>query len=161
HRGLDEGHECSLQVADLLDMLAEPEDSSFSLETPKEPYLQDGRSLLVVEDLHVAYPTQESLANANGVPPNGDGNGTNTQASNGKRTGLKKTALNGVSMTIRHGETVGVAGPSGCGKTTWLRVLMRLTHPSGGNVWFGDVPLSAVSRESIGRLIGYVGQYPF
>ncbi len=134
HRGLDEGHECSLQVADLLDMLAEPEDRSFSLPAPQEPQLQDGRSLVVIENLRVEYPTAESQ---------------------------RRTALNGVSMTIRHGETIGVAGRSGCGKSTWLRVLMRLTHPCSGQVYLGDVPLAAISRETIGRLIGYVGQYPF
>jgi ATP-binding cassette, subfamily B, bacterial len=121
-------------VTDLLDMLAEPEDRSFSLNGAKEPQLQDGRSLVVIEDLHVTYPTAESQG---------------------------KPALNGVSMTIRHGETIGVVGRSGCGKSTWLRVLMRLTHPCSGKVWLGNVPLAAISRETIGRLIGYVGQYPF
>ena len=66
-------------------------------------------------------------------------------------------------MTIRHGETIGVAGRSGCGKTTWLRVLMRLTHPSsGGYAAFGGVPRwTRVTREAIGRMVGYVGQNPF
>jgi ABC-type multidrug transport system ATPase subunit len=64
-------------------------------------------------------------------------------------------------MTIRHGETIGVAGRSGCGKTTWLRVLIRLTHPSAGTVLLGGVPLESVSRQDIGELIGYVGQNPF
>jgi ATP-binding cassette, subfamily B, bacterial len=134
HRGLDEGHECSLQVSDLLDMLAEPEDRSFLPNDSKEPKLQNGGSLLVIEDLHVEYPASDSK---------------------------RKTALNGVSLTIRHGETIGVAGRSGCGKTTWLRVLMRLIHPVGGRVMLGNVPLASVSRESIGKLIGYVGQHPF
>jgi ATP-binding cassette subfamily B protein len=66
-----------------------------------------------------------------------------------------------VSLVIRHGETIGVAGRSGSGKTTWLRVLMRLTHPTAGRVRLGGVPFESVSREAIGRLIGYVGQSPF
>jgi ATP-binding cassette subfamily B protein len=66
-----------------------------------------------------------------------------------------------VSVTIRHGETIGVAGRSGCGKSTWLRVLMRLTHPCSGNAWLGGVPIASIGREAIGDLIGYVGQNPF
>ena len=37
---------------------------------------------------------------------------------------ILRPALNGLSSSIRHGETIGVAGRSGCGKTTWLRTLM-------------------------------------
>jgi len=38
---------------------------------------------------------------------------------------------------------------------------LRLTHPAGGQACVGGVPLVDVSRESIGRLVGYVGQSPF
>ncbi len=134
HRVLDEGHECSLLVGDLMKMLAEPIDCSFAPARVEEPRLQPGAPLVTVRDLRVEYLTAD---------------------------GQQKQALKGVSMTIRHGETIGVAGRSGCGKSTWLRVLMRLTHPAGGSVEFGGVPLEAVSREAIGRLIGYVGQSPF
>src|SRR5208282_4647121 len=70
-------------------------------------------------------------------------------------------ALDGISLTIRHGETIGVAGCSGGGKSTWLKCLLRLNHPCGGQVELGGVPLEEVSREAIGRLLGYVGQAPF
>jgi ATP-binding cassette, subfamily B, bacterial len=75
--------------------------------------------------------------------------------------GAAKPALNGLTSLIRHGETIGVAGRSGCGKTTWLRAMMRLTHPSGGHATLGGVELSSLSRQSIGNLVGYVGQNPF
>jgi len=134
HRGLDEGHECSLMVADLLDMLSDPVDPSFSPASIREPVLQEGQPAIGVEELRVEYTTKD---------------------------GTTKEALHGVSLEIRHGETVGVVGRSGGGKSTWLRVLMRLTHPSAGRVLLGGVPLEEVSREAIGRLIGYVGQSPF
>ena len=38
---------------------------------------------------------------------------------------------------------------------------MRLLHPRNGRVWLMGVPLEEVSRETISRLIGYVGQNPF
>lgn len=134
HRLIDEGHECSLQVGDLLEMLAEPVDQSFSPKRVEEPALRDGAPAIVTEDLRVDYHTADHQ---------------------------RKAGLDGVSLSIGHGETIGVAGRSGGGKTTWLRVLMRLTHPSGGKVLLGGVPLEHISREAIGRLIGYVGQSPF
>jgi ATP-binding cassette, subfamily B, bacterial len=134
HRVLDDGHECSLQVGILLDLLNQPTDRSFELTQPVEPTLADGQPLVVVEDLHLEYPLAD---------------------------GRKRSALAGTSLEVFHGETIGVAGRSGGGKTSWLRVLLRLAHPTRGRVLLGAVPLESVSRESIGRLIGYVGQQPF
>jgi ATP-binding cassette subfamily B protein len=133
HRSLDEGHECSLMVADLLKILEEPSDRSFTPAQVKEPTLAAGRPLLVVKDLCVDYATEIGC----------------------------KSALKNVSAVIRHGETIGFAGPSGCGKTTFLRVLLRLTHPTSGVVSVGDAPVESISREAIGRLVGYVSQNPF
>jgi ATP-binding cassette, subfamily B, bacterial len=134
HRVLDDGHECSLQVGILLELLEQPTDRSFAIVKHREPHLRDGEPVLVVEDLHMAYPCEG---------------------------GQERPALAGVSLAVHHGETIGVAGRSGSGKTTWLRVLLRLTHPTRGRVVVGGVPLEEVSREAIGSLIGYVGQTPF
>ncbi|HEX4592152.1 MAG TPA: ABC transporter ATP-binding protein, partial [Gemmataceae bacterium] len=134
HRVLDDGHECSIQVGILMDLLAEPVDRSFAAADHVEPSLADGQPVLIVEDLHLVYTTPH---------------------------GRQRTALAGVDLVVRHGETVGVAGRSGSGKTTWLKTLLRLTHPTGGRVLIGGVPLDSVSREAIGRLVGYVGQQPF
>src|SRR5439155_10236704 len=113
HRILDEGHENSLRVGDLLNMLAEPVDRSFATVTGQPPALEPKAPILVVKDLQVEYPTAD-----------------------GKRV----RALDGVSLCLRHGEIIGVAGRSGSGKSTWLKVLLRLAHPSGGNNLFGGVP---------------------
>ena len=45
-------------------------------------------------------------------------------------------AVDGVSMTIRQGETVGLVGESGCGKTTFGRAILRLEEPTSGEVLF-------------------------
>jgi ATP-binding cassette subfamily B protein len=134
HRFIDEGHECSLKVADLLDLLEEPVDRSFRPLQVLEPRIDGSVPLFESEGLRVDYRTAD---------------------------GQTKRALDGVNLTIYQGETIGVAGRSGCGKSTWLKVMMRLTHPSAGLVRLGGVPIDFVSREAIGDLIGYVGQNPF
>jgi ATP-binding cassette, subfamily B, bacterial len=134
HRVLDEGHEASLRVGDLLNMLSEPVDPSFLTVTQREPRLEQGKPVIRVENLQLDYRTPQ---------------------------GKTVRALDGVTMTIRHGETIGIAGHSGGGKTTWLQCLLRLKHACGGRIEIGGIPLEQVSREMVGRMIGYVGQAPF
>jgi len=45
-------------------------------------------------------------------------------------------AVDGVSLTIQEGETVGLVGESGCGKTTFGRAILRLEEPTSGEVYF-------------------------
>jgi ATP-binding cassette subfamily B protein len=134
HRVLDQGHDASLQVGDLQELLNIPVDPSFQTPTHRDARLDDAAPIVRCEGLVVQYRLPD---------------------------GRKRAALNGVGLEIHQGETIGVAGRSGCGKTTWLKVLMRLLHPSAGRVWLKGVPLEEVSRETISHLIGYVGQNPF
>lgn len=60
----------------------------------------------------------------------------------------KLHAVDGISISIREGETLGVVGESGCGKSTLGRVILRLLDATGGEVSFdGDNILSYQSRQ--------------
>ena len=58
-------------------------------------------------------------------------------------------AVDGVSINIDTGETLGLVGESGCGKSTFGRALLRLTHLTGGEVWFDGVDLAGLSARAM------------
>lgn len=57
-------------------------------------------------------------------------------------------AVDGVSFKIAKGEIFGLVGESGCGKTTTGRLLLRLTEPTAGEVFFKGLNVTSISRES-------------
>lgn len=68
--------------------------------------------------------------------------------------GGREKALEGVSLTVRHGEFLALIGPNGGGKTTLLKVMLGLLPPEQGEVnIFGSPPASMRGR------IGYVPQF--
>src|SRR5262249_37857300 len=106
---------------------------SFATKGGRELRLVPGEPVIEIGDLHVEYTTRQCK---------------------------RLRALDGISLAIRHGETIGVAGRSGSGKSTWIKVLLRLAHPCGGAVQVGGVPLAGGSRADICRLGGFVGPSP-
>lgn len=72
--------------------------------------------------------------------------------------GAEQPALDGVSLTIQHGETVAFVGGNGSGKTTLISLVPRLFDPDGGRVLIDGHPLTGVDLRSLRRQIGVVTQ---
>jgi peptide/nickel transport system ATP-binding protein len=61
-------------------------------------------------------------------------------------------ALDGVSLAVQRGETLGLVGESGCGKSTLGRCLLRLYELTAGQVRFEDKDISRLPERSLRRL---------
>jgi oligopeptide/dipeptide ABC transporter ATP-binding protein len=88
-----------------------------------------GSELLVVEDLEKHFPVTRGVIFQ-------------------KQIGAVK-AVDGVTFTVREGETLGVVGESGCGKSTMARCVMRLLDPTGGKVIFDGRDITTLSRAQL------------
>jgi len=61
-------------------------------------------------------------------------------------------AVDGVSFTIREGETVGLVGESGCGKTTVGRTMLRLVEPTSGEAFFEGVNIFGLKGNDLKKM---------
>jgi len=88
--------------------------------------------LLAVEDLEKHFPVTRGIVFQ-------------------KKVGAVK-AVDGVSFSVRPGETLGVVGESGCGKSTMGRVVTRLLDPTGGKISFEGRDITTLSQGAIRSL---------
>src|ERR1700756_1239001 len=87
--------------------------------------------LLSIRDLVKVYQTDESVFG---------------------KTKREVRAVNGVSLDITQGETLGLVGESGCGKTTLGRMLLRLIEPTSGGITFNGQDVVAASGSQLRRI---------
>ena len=73
-------------------------------------------------------------------------------------------ALNGVSFTVRRGETLGIVGESGCGKSTLARCLVRLIEADAGTIRYDGIDVRALAgaeRRAFNRRVQMIFQDPY
>ena len=88
----------------------------------------DAQPLLIVQDLKKHFPVRGGLLN---------------------RAVAHVRAVDGVSFSVRKGETLGIVGESGCGKSTVARLLMQLIPSDGGEVIFDGESVAAFRGISL------------
>ncbi|MEP6635467.1 MAG: oligopeptide/dipeptide ABC transporter ATP-binding protein [Acidobacteriota bacterium] len=94
-----------------------------------------GEPLISIRDLKVQF----SLS----------GGGVWDMLSSGRVTSRVVKAVDGVTLDIQRGETVGLVGESGCGKTTLGRAVLRLTEPTSGQVLYRNRDLAKLSKREM------------
>lgn len=114
-----------------IDVKEEIVDSEVTTSVENEQKAQDDDYLLVANDLKEYFPISKSLIKSNTVY-------------------LK--AVDGVSLKLKAGHTIGIVGESGCGKTTLGRTILRLYEPTGGEVIFEGKHIEKLKGNALRKM---------
>ena len=66
-----------------------------------------------------------------------------------RASGTTINALNGVSVKVEVGQTLGIVGESGCGKSTLARAVVGLEVPSAGSITWDGQPIDNKAKDRI------------
>lgn len=106
----------------------------------------ENREFISIEDVAMWYPYK----------------GKDKAKATGKKNWIK--AVDGVSLSIKKGEILGIIGESGCGKSTLGRILTRLEKPTKGDCFINGVSTGAMIKKDakeFHKTVQIVFQNPF
>lgn len=93
--------------------------------------MDNGKAILNIDNLKVYFPIKTGIL---------------------QRTIGNVKAVDGVSLAIRKGETLGLVGESGCGKTTIGRAIVRLNNPTEGSITYYDKDILKLKGEELRQI---------
>jgi iron complex transport system ATP-binding protein len=70
----------------------------------------------------------------------------------------EKRIIDGISISVRRGEFVGLVGPNGAGKTTLLRLMVGVLPPTGGEILLEERKLQEIRQKERARKVSYLSQ---
>lgn len=79
-----------------------------------------------------------------------------------KGTAMEVRALDGISLSIKKNEFIGIMGHTGSGKSTLIQVMNGLIKPNGGKIYFkgADISDKSFKKKDLHFAVGLVFQYP-
>lgn len=72
-----------------------------------------------------------------------------------------RNALEGITLKLRQGQTLGIIGKTGSGKTTLVKLLLRIYDPPAGTIFIGGKDIRDLTLESLRTQVAYVPQDGF
>jgi oligopeptide transport system ATP-binding protein len=93
---------------------------------------KDGDTLLQIQDLQVHFPITRGIIIQ-------------------RKVGAVR-AVDGISFSVKKGETLGLVGESGCGKSTTGRAILRLSNPTAGSIQFLGEDITKLHGEGLKRM---------
>ena len=73
----------------------------------------------------------------------------------------QRPAVDGVSLVLKPGQTLGLVGPTGSGKSTLIRLLLRQFEPDSGGITVNGIALPALRLAALRAALAWVPQEPF